>query len=104
VSSKSESSEKPNPLDSVLLDSAGADRASSAHVRNVRLTVRNNDINPKTADRIMRTPEMETVSGLSRWTIWRAAKRGELKLIKLTAKARGCRESEFWRWIDSKAA
>jgi predicted DNA-binding transcriptional regulator AlpA len=53
-------------------------------------------------DRVMRMQEMVETSGLSRWTITRAAQRGELQLIKLTARAIGARESEFWRWVDSK--
>ena len=53
-------------------------------------------------DRVMRMSEMVETSGLSRWTIKRAADRGELQLIKLTAKGIGARESVFWRWVDSK--
>jgi predicted DNA-binding transcriptional regulator AlpA len=55
-------------------------------------------------DRILRMDELVATSGLSRWTIKRAAERGELRLIKLTARAIGARESEFWRWVDSKPA
>jgi len=49
-------------------------------------------------------PEMIETSGLSRWTIKRAAERGELQLVKLTPRAVGARESEFWRWVDSHKA
>ena len=55
-------------------------------------------------DRIMRMSEMVATSGLSYWTIRRAAQAGELRLIKLSARAIGARESEFWAWIDSKKA
>ena len=55
-------------------------------------------------DRVLRMPEMIETSGLSRWTIMRAAQRGELKLIRFSARAIGARESEFWRWIDSNKA
>jgi len=54
-------------------------------------------------DRVMRMTEMMATSGLSRWTITRAAARGELRLIKMSARAVGCRETEFWRWIDNKS-
>jgi predicted DNA-binding transcriptional regulator AlpA len=52
--------------------------------------------------RVRDLPEMIETSGLSRWTITRAAAKGELKLIMLTSRAVGARESEFWRWIDDK--
>ena len=55
-------------------------------------------------DRVMRMAEMVETSGLSRWTIKRAVERGELELIKLSERAVGCRESNFWAWIDSKKA
>ena len=58
---------------------------------------------PPTNDRIMRMVEMIEVAGVNRYTITRAAARGELTLIKLTPRAIGARASEFWRWIDSKA-
>jgi len=53
-------------------------------------------------DRVMRMREMEERSGLSRWTIKRAADKGEITLVKLTTNSVGARESEFWRWVDSK--
>ena len=53
-------------------------------------------------DRVMRMREMEERSGLSRWTIVRAADKGEITLVKLTTNSVGARESEFWRWVDSK--
>ena len=59
-------------------------------------------IERRRVDRIMRMSECVATSGLSYWTIRRAAQAGELHLIKLSARAIGCRESEFWRWIDSR--
>lgn len=76
------------------------ERERRAHQRRKSLEI----FEGRRRDRVMRMGEMVEVSGLSRWTITRAADRGEIQLIKLTARAVGARESEFWRWVDSKAA
>lgn len=54
-------------------------------------------------DKILRPKDMERISGLSRWTLYRAAKRGEFEIIQITDHAVGARASVFWAWLTRKA-
>ena|SRR6185295_7189558 len=53
-------------------------------------------------DRILRIREMAELAGVHQHTIRRAGASGELKLLKLSARVVGARESEFWRWAGRK--
>ena len=57
-------------------------------------------------ERIMRTPEVVEVTGLSKTTIWRRVRSGDfpppLKLGNLATRSIGWKEGEIERWIDSR--
>jgi prophage regulatory protein len=54
-------------------------------------------------DRILRDPECEERSGLSRTTRWRLIKAGKFpKPVKITDHAIGWRESEVDQWLASR--
>ena len=58
-------------------------------------------------NRILRTPEVVRVTGLSKTTIWRRVRSGDfpapVKLGSLTTRSIGWREEEIERWIDSRS-
>ena len=55
-------------------------------------------------DRILRTPEVVKLTGLSRTTIWRRVRSGDfpapVKLGSLASRSVGWRESEIEEWIE----
>jgi hypothetical protein len=53
-------------------------------------------------EHVMRMAKWRRGAVSAGWTIKRAADRDEIQLVKLTSKTVGARESEFWRWVDSK--
>ena len=59
-------------------------------------------------DRILRTPEVVRITGLSKTTIWRRVKSGDfpapVKLGSLATRSVGWREDEVKNWIDSRPA
>jgi len=55
------------------------------------------------ADKILRRPEVELITGLSRSTIYDWMKRGEFpQPIKLGARLVGWRESAISAWLDAR--
>ena len=55
-------------------------------------------------DPVYSLEEVERLTGLSRYTLKREAKRGNLKILKLSLRRFGIRQSEFRRFIDSRAS
>lgn len=56
-----------------------------------------------THDRILRRPEVERRTGLSRSTIYLYVQRGDFpRPVKLGPKAAGWRESQIDQWIDER--
>ena len=57
-------------------------------------------------DRILRTPEVAEVTGLSKTTIWRRVRNGDfptpLRLGSLGTRSIGWREGDVERWLDSR--
>lgn len=54
-------------------------------------------------DRIIRRPEVQAMTGLSRTGIWRAVQAGDLPApVKLGARAVGWKLSEVQAWIESR--
>ena len=57
-------------------------------------------------ERIMRTPEVVKITGLSKTTIWRRVRSGDfpapIRLGGLAARSVGWREAEIERWIDTR--
>lgn len=54
-------------------------------------------------DRILRLPEVKTITGFGRSSIYRLAKAGKFpKPIKLGERASGWHESEILRWIEER--
>ena len=57
-------------------------------------------------ERIMRTPEVVKITGLSKTTIWRRVRDHEfpapIRLGGLATRSVGWRESEIENWIDSR--
>ena len=57
-------------------------------------------------DRILRTPEVVRITGLSKTTIWRRVKNGDfpapLRLGNLATRSVGWREREVENWLDSR--
>lgn len=54
-----------------------------------------------TNDQILRWPQVEAMTGLSRTTTWRLERKGAFpKRIQLSAKAVGWRKSEIEAWIE----
>ena len=55
-------------------------------------------------DRILRTPEVVKLTGLSRTTIWRRVRSGDfpapVKLGSLASRSVGWRESEIVEWFE----
>lgn len=55
------------------------------------------------AQRIYRRPEIETLTGLSRSTIYAMMSRGEFpRPVKLTGKAVGWTDAAISEWMDSR--
>ena len=56
-------------------------------------------------DRIMREPEVKHVTGLSRTTRWRLARKGKFpKLRELAPNCKGNLESEIRAWLAERPA
>ena len=59
-------------------------------------------------ERMMRTPEVVRLTGLSKTTIWRRVRSGDfpvpVKLGSLGTRSVGWREGDVERWIDSRRA
>ena len=57
-------------------------------------------------DRIMRTPEVVEITGLSKTTIWRRVRSGDfpapLRLGSLATRSVGWKEEEIEKWIESR--
>ena len=57
-------------------------------------------------ERIMRTPEVVKVTGLSKTTIWRRVRGGDfpapIRLGGLATRSVGWREGEIKNWIDTR--
>ena len=57
-------------------------------------------------DRILRTPEVVKITGLSKTTIWRRVKSGDfpapVRLGSLATRSVGWRESHIKQWLDSR--
>ena len=57
-------------------------------------------------NRILRTPEVVRVTGLSKTTIWRRVRSGDfpapVKLGSLATRSIGWRQEEIERWIESR--
>ena len=57
-------------------------------------------------DRIMRTPEVVKLTGLSKTTIWRRVRSGDfpmpVRLGSLATRSVGWREGEIKRWIEGR--
>lgn len=52
-------------------------------------------------DRVLTVPQGALAAGVSPDTLRRAAARGELKLLRLSARRIGIRTSDFRRWLDA---
>jgi predicted DNA-binding transcriptional regulator AlpA len=59
---------------------------------------------PHAVDKVLPVPEAAQFAGISRWTLKRAAARGELKILRLSPRRVGVRQSEFARWLNSRAS
>ena len=57
-------------------------------------------------DRILRTPEVVKITGLSKTTIWRRVRSGDfpapVKLGSLATRSIGWRQEEIEKWINSR--
>jgi predicted DNA-binding transcriptional regulator AlpA len=53
-------------------------------------------------DRILRFPEATRLVGVSRDTLLREAKRGQLRIMRLTARRAGIQLSELRRWLQAR--
>ena len=57
-------------------------------------------------DRILRTPEVVRITGLSKTTIWRRVKSGDfpppVRLGSMETRSVGWREGEVERWIEGR--
>lgn len=57
-------------------------------------------------ERIMRTPEVVKITGLSKTTIWRRVRSGDfpapIRLGGLATRSVGWREGEIENWIDTR--
>ena len=54
-------------------------------------------------DKILRSPAIQSLSGLSRATIWRLEQQNQFpSRIKLSERASGWRKSEVLKWIESR--
>jgi hypothetical protein len=60
--------------------------------------------NPKIAsvDPVLSIPDAAASGSISLWTLKRAAKRGELKLLQLSPRRIGIRQSELQRWLENR--
>ena len=53
--------------------------------------------------KILRTPEVTNITGLSRTTLWRLERRGDFpRRIRLSPNSTGWLESEIEGWIESR--
>lgn len=58
---------------------------------------------PKKTDRIVRLPEVVSITGLGRGSIYRLMKLGKFpKQVKLSERASGWRESALHAWVESR--
>ena len=53
--------------------------------------------------KILRLPEVTTLTGLSRVTLWRLERKGQFPVrLRLSANSVGWREDEILDWVDTR--
>lgn len=53
--------------------------------------------------KILRVPEVTTITGLSRVTLWRLERKGQFPVrLRLSVNSVGWREDEVLDWVDSR--